>query len=287
MSLEDSEKKFKDYLQRYDRLHDQPSKMFMEHLGKDYIQQSNGDDMMSRHLMQRMQWMDPDGIGDPPFYDWPEPGICRRCREEGIWVNGECVCGCVECVKTNNWTWGTANIFPVDGDELHMTSIPCNGSRPIGADEVPTEYTNLELVLKILTDIWDHVPDWATENPETVPRWSEYFDISPERTHAIICKELNLWQMPETARNLPMEPGQPWTLQTLLPDPNVLEDDEVIEAITNLEPRQLFQDEEEETSDKKELCTKAQELLDESISGTFNEESYRQLSNILMKIHQG
>jgi len=120
-----------------------------------------------------------------------------------------------------------------------------------------------------------------------VPRWSEYFDISPERTHGIICKELNLWQMPETARNLPMEPGQPWTLQTLLPDPNVLEDDEVIERITNLEPRQLFQDEDEEPSDKKELCTEAQQLLDESISGTFNEESYRQLSNILMKIHQG
>ena len=36
-----------------------------------------------------------------------------------------------------------------------------------------------------------------------------------------------------------------------------------------------------------ELCQQAQEILDTSISGTFNEESYRQLSNLLMKIHQG
>ena len=107
----------------------------------------------------------------------------------------------------------------------------------------------------------------------------------------IVCKELNLWQVPETARNLPMEPGQPWVLQQLVPDPNVLDDDldESMERINGLEPRQLFQDDEdEEVGKRKELCTEAQKLLDGATGedGVFNEESYRLLSNIMMEIHK-
>ena len=54
------------------------------------------------------------------------------------------------------------------------------------------------------------------------------------------------------------------------------------EAIT------VFDENEEEVTGRKELCTGAQKLLDATTgeAGVFNEESYRLLSNILMKIHQ-
>jgi len=254
---------FIQHLQKYDQLHDQPTRMFTDHLGKDYIHSSTSQ-----------------------IWNYPSTHDCPKCSDEGIWDNTECCCGCFDCVRDNGWTWGSVIVTDEQLDTAHIIPIPCNGSRLVGADEVPTEYTNLELITRILTDIWDHVPDWETDNPETVPRWARYFDQSPDRTHMIICKELNLWESPETARILPMEPGQPWALQNLLPDPNILDDDEVIEMIAHLEPRQLFQDEEEDSSEKKDLCTEAQQVLDESISNTFNEESYRQLSNILMKLHQ-
>ena len=212
MSLKDSKLAFKKHLQTYDQMHDQPSKKFMAHLGQDHIHSST----------VRVSGF-PSGDGD-----WPGSGICQRCSDEGIWINGECVCGCLPCVKRNDWTWGNVIMMMdwTDEESSFVNPVPCNGSRLVGPDDIPTEYTNLEIIVDTLSELWDHVPDWETEDPETVPRWSRFFDMAPERTHMIVCKELNLWQIPETARNLPMEPGQPWVLQQLVPDPNVLEVEE-------------------------------------------------------------
>ena len=283
MSIMDSQIAFKKYLQTYDLIHDQPLKKFMAHLGQDHILSST-----------TRVYKFPSGDGD-----WPESGICQRCSDEGIWLNGDgdylCVCGCLPCVKRNDWTWGNV-VLEMDWtseESSVVVPVPCNGSRLVGPDETPTEYTNLEIIIETLSDMWDQIPDWETQDPETVPRWSRFFDMAPERTHMIVCKELNLWQTPETARNIPMEPGQPWTLQQLLPDSNVLEDSDDGGGISSrgngLEPRQLFQDDDdEEVEERKGLCTEAQKLLDEATGdeGEFNEESYRLLSNILMKIHQ-
>ena len=275
-SLKDSKQAFMKHLQTYDQMHDQPSRMFMAHLGQDHIHSST----------VRVSGF-PSGDGD-----WPGSGICQRCSDEGIWINSECVCGCLPCVRENNWTWGDVVMVMdwTDEESNFVVPVPCNGSRLVGPDEVPTEYTNLEVIVETLSEMWDHIPDWETQDPETVPRWSRFFDTAPERTHMIVCKELNLWQVPETARNLPMEPGQPWILQLLTLDPNVLEDDDldgIAERINGLEPRQLFQDDEGE-EERKGLCIEAQKLLDDATGddGEFNEESYRLLSNIVMKIHQ-
>jgi len=278
----DSRKAFKDHLQTYDQMHDQPSKMFMEHLGKDHIEST----------MNRVSGF-PSVAGDWIAMGQGHEGICQRCSRDGIWVNDECVCGCLPCVQKNDWTWGDV-IIVVSDDESIIVPVPCNGSRSVGPDAVPTEYTNLETIVETLSDMWDHIPDWSSDDPDTVPRWSQFFDAAPTRTHMIVCKELNLWHVPETARHLAMEPGQPWVLQQMIPDPNVLEDDddELIATIVNgLEPRQLFQDDDEEGEEgeeRKELCSEAQKLLDGTTGegGVFNEESYRLLSNLLMKIHQ-
>ena len=61
-------------------------------------------------------------------------------------------------------------------------------------------------------------------------------------------------------------------------------DDEELEQAYSQDPNE---DSTQEDNATLELCQQAQEILDTSISGTFNEESYRQLSNLLMKIHQG
>ena len=290
MSL-DSREAFKAHLQTYDQMHDQPSKMFMEHLGQDHIDST----------MNRVSGF-PSVAGDWIAMGQGHEGICQRCTNDGIWVNGVCWCGCLPCVQKNDWTWGDV-IIVVSDDESIIVPVPCNGARLVGPDAVPTEYTNLETIVETLSDMWDHIPDWSSDDPSTVPRWSQFFDASPERTHMIVCKELNLWHMPETARHLAMEPGQPWVLQQMIPDPNVLEDDDDLISgrisgringrINGLEPRQLFQqafqdDDEEEGDERKELCTEAQKLLDGTTGeeGVFNEESYRLLSNLLMKIHQ-
>ena len=289
-SFENSKHAFMKHFLTYDQMHDQPSKKFMAHLGQDHIHSPN---------VRVSDFPSENG-------DYPVPH-CQRCTDEGIWLNGECVCGCLPCVKRNDWTWGHVFMQTRWNNERWSfgSPLPCNGSRLVGPDEIPTEYTNLEVIVETLSEIWDHIPDWETQDPETVPRWSRFFDMAPERTHMIVCKELNLWQVPETARNLPMEPGQPWTLQQLIPDPNVLDDDTDGIAVnrgflthfdppwpasspnpgSGLVPRQLIQDGEEE---RKELCIEAQKLLDDATGddGEFNEESYRLLSNIVMKIHQ-
>jgi hypothetical protein len=111
-----------------------------------------------------------------------------------------------------------------------------------------------------------------------------------------------------------MEPGQPMVLQILYqewvasqvyateyileedyPDEDRTEvgsdegasggDDEdiAIDRIGNLEPRALFQ-EDDERERRRTICREGQALLDSD--GEFNEEKYRQLCDVFMRLHQ-
>jgi len=134
--------------------------------------------------------------------------------------------------------------------------------------------------------------------------------LLPERCHHVICKECLLWGTPEQVKDRYILPGEPHALLEL-------QGSVTYSRLRGLQPRRLFlsdsedeflasdtlpidddeleqvysQDPNEDTTQEGtatlELCQQAQEILDTSISGTFNEESYRQLSNLLMKIHQG
>ena len=60
-------------------------------------------------------------------------------------------------------------------------------------------------------------------------------------------------------------------------------DDESIDHIGNLEPRALFQ-EDDERERRRTICREGQALLDSD--GEFNEEKYRKLCNVFMRLHQ-
>jgi hypothetical protein len=240
---------------------------------------------------------------------------CERCRRDGYHTsNGSVlftVIGCKECVQQNNWTWGSflppeqPGLPPVDrSNPSHWIPIPCNG---IVEGDV-NEMTNLELILDTLHDIWDSHPDYDP------PKWRDFFDRTPRHLHMIVCTALKFWTSPDVVKDWCMEPGQPMVLQNLYQEwkesqvyatEYILEDDVSDEAITevgsdegatggddediaidrigNLEPRELFQ-EDDERERRRTICREGQALLDSD--GEFNEEKYRQLCNVFMRLHQ-
>ena len=253
--------------------------------------------------------------------DAPEKrdGVCVRCDTEGEWEYvdglGHCVRGCYDCVKRHNWTWGKFQHMPnvsmntvPDTDEYISTPIPCNGS---DEDIDVGEYTNLEIAIREISDFFDTFHQPSLDDPDSAPRWKDIFALLPERCHHVICKECLLWGTPEQVKERYIIPGEPHALLEL--------QDNVMGRMRGLQPRRLFLSDSEEEDEflapdtlpidddeleqaysqdpnedstqegnaTQELCQQAQEILDTSISGTFNEESYRQLSNLLMKIHQG
>ena len=142
---------------------------------------------------------------------------CERCKDDGVWTCPEhalateeeqqlylehsepvCLRGCYECVKQNGWTWGKYKETSLDGIEVEV-DIPCNGMMHTSQ----REHTNGELVLQILSDIWDSYTDSCP------PHWSYFFEKSPERLHKLICKGLYFKVNPDIAKDWLMEPGQP------------------------------------------------------------------------------
>ena len=235
---------------------------------------------------------------------------CERCMRDGYNISDGSVLftvvGCKECVRQNYWTWGSFlppeqhGLPPVDRDnESHWIPIPCNGSVS-GSDEM----TNLELIIDTLQDIWDSHPDYDP------PKWRDFFDRTPRHLHMILCTALQFWTSPDVVKDWYMEPGQPMVLQNLyqewtesqvyateyileeeVPDEastgvgsdEASDEDESIDRIGNLEPRALFQ-EDDERERRRTICREGQALLDSD--GEFNEEKYRQLCNVFMRLHQ-
>jgi hypothetical protein len=114
-----------------------------------------------------------------------------------------CLRGCYECVKQNGWKWGKYKETSLDGIEVEV-DIPCNGMmHRTGRRPIQQEHTNGELVLQILSDIWDSYTDSCP------PHWSYFFEKSPERLHKLICKGLDFKVNPDIAKDWLMEPGQP------------------------------------------------------------------------------
>ena len=133
----------------------------------------------------------------------------------------------------------------------------------------------------LLNEVWDSHPD---HDP---PKWRDFFDRAPNHLHMIVCETLRLWTSPEIVRDWDMDAGHYMLFQTLYAewtDEQTYDGKYEVEDTESLQPRELFPDEDEVNTARKQLCREGQALLDNGEE--FNEEKYRQLCNLFMKIHQ-
>lgn len=309
----------------FDELNQEPNGAFYEHLKKPIVQNycstnmRSGNATISNDLFEiyshelnlpskqnRSIW---EGCPHKNEHD-----ICRHCWEDGYWVHRHeddlCIRGCYACVRQNNWTWGKFSHMPEIKrstipkiEEMVEFDIPCNGC------DGCSEYNNLELAIKVLGDYFDTMPDYMENDPLNHPKWKHIFALLPERCQIIVCKECMLWGTPEEIGERQILPGESGVLLALydslcdgtIPLLNYVgneENEEENEGYGEIDTLPLSDDDmeeyenyeeppkEEACDQTKEYCRAAQELLDHSIENGFNEESYRQLSNMIMKLHE-
>ena len=149
------------------------------------------------------------GSDEDPFSE-KDIGICQMCHKYGCWdiirKDGQpdtlcCIVGCQRCVEENGFSWGKVKL-PADHPYQETIDIHCNGS-------FVEEITNHDLILRILTDIWDQHPDYDP------PKWSVFFDKSPTWVHTVLCEILGFIDGPEVAKEYFMEAGQPLFIQDI------------------------------------------------------------------------
>jgi len=216
---------------------------------------------------------------------------CVKCHRNGFNVQCDddssyCVMGCIDCVRDNGWCWGEflrPSQYGIPGPDPEAPSdwikIPCNGIRE-GRD---AEMTNLEVILMLLNEVWDSHPD---HDP---PKWRDFFDKAPNHIHMVVCETLRLWTSPEIIRDWDMDAGHYMFFQALYSDwmdEQTYDGEYEVEDEESLQPRVLFPEPEDEpgVEKRKQLCREGQALLDNGEE--FNEEKYRQLCNLFMKIHR-
>lgn len=264
--------KFVTHLRSCNGIHDRPSQKILEHLAY------QGDEYDIDEIYENTK------LRFPAFRDIN----CERCRQYGKKLNVDgvayCCVGCVECVRENGWCWGKFLRPPLYGipDPDPDTSddwikIPCNGITLRDTDRDEEEMTNLEVILMVLNEVWDTHPD---HDEEQWPTWGEFFDKSPHHLDMIVCETIRSWTSPEIIREWGIDPGAYMHFQILYLDWS----DEEYGSDSSLQPRELFLDEDSGRETRRKLCREGQAILDDG--GEFNEEKYRQLCNLFMKIHQ-
>jgi len=204
--------------------------------------------------------------------------VCSLCIQTGIWgyvvrdsMDGidiesppVCFVGCQECVKKNQWRWGTIKI-----NDTHI-DLPCNGAHSpieypvvIPVSERIGEWTrelsdgrwtgygcwgqenmNRELVRSTLSQVVIS-PTWSfTQDDQIVyqlPTWNSVFDQVPQRIIDLILRTTGMY-MDESPGLIEIKPGQPdevcMHLETKyceqIPKSGDLESDEAAEHIRNI-----------------------------------------------------
>ena len=255
-------------------LHDRPSDIVRDRLWK------QGDDYCWENFSPGSR------VRIPPIQE------CAKCRAYGFHSReaGEsrCFIGCVDCVRENGWCWGEflrpaqyGIPEPNPDAPSDWIKIPCNGIRE-GHD---AEMTNLEVILMLLNEVWDTHPD---HDP---PKWRDFFNKAPNHLHMVVCESMALWTSPDIMQDWDMEPGHYMVFQSLYSawteEQTYGGEYEVEDTETTLQPRELFPETDSDDRDRdtrRQLCREGQALLDNGEE--FNEEKYRQLCNLFMKIHQ-
>jgi len=170
--------------------------------------------------------------------------VCPHCLQQGIWghikhhsiddndmdTDTACFVGCQECVKRNQWTWGTVKIndTPID--------LPCNGAHS------PIEYPVIIPVSERIGEWWRELSDgrwtghgcWGQENMnrELVrstlsqvvigstwsftqddivnerPIWNSVFVQVPQRVVDLLLRTTGLYRV-QSPGNMSIQPGEP------------------------------------------------------------------------------
>jgi hypothetical protein len=171
--------------------------------------------------------------------------VCSLCIQTGIWgyvvrdsMDGidiesppVCFVGCQECVKKNQWRWGTIKI-----NDTHI-DLPCNGAHSpieypvvIPVSERIGEWTrelsdgrwtgygcwgqenmNRELVRSSLNQVVIS-PTWSfTQDDQIIyqlPTWKHVFDQVPQRVVDLILRTTGMYKL-ESPGLIEIKPGQP------------------------------------------------------------------------------
>lgn len=309
----------------FNELNQEPNGAFYEHLKKPIVQnycstKSRTEDSDNLFELYSAELDLPSKQNRSIWEGCPnknENDICKKCWEDGYWVHKHeddlCIRGCFECVRQNNWTWGKFRHMPEIKrstipkiEEMVTFDIPCNGCDGM------SEYNNLELAIKVLGDYFDTMPDYMENDPLHHPKWKHVFALLPERCQIIVCKECMLWGNLDDIGERQILPGESGVLLALydslcdgaIPLLNYVgnqSEEEVTGSYGDIDTLPLSDDDmddmeeyenyeepvvEQASDQTKKYCREAQELLDHSIANGFNEESYRQLSNMIMKLHE-
>lgn len=246
--------------------------------------------------------------------DWPRRPTevsCPACNREGKWSESQpsyLEIPCYECVKCAGFVWG---------------GIPCNGAIKTPQEELdretPTfsfrgEYTNHEMIMKVIDDIYQYGKDQGTFMPsdstfntmDNVMQslWDyhyEYFECRPDigdYVHAI-------WNHWESLGNWPnVQEGDheheirffKQTFQNVLPEYEDLTIMGVEEELSGVHrvilggysiEDEIIQPTTEDQSKRRKACHDGIDILEKVMESNerMKEEDYRQLMNIFKTIH--